>query len=137
MSKFTLVLIILSSILYHNISKNIPLGTNSFLSLAISYGVACIFSLVLFSLDHNNLKSELHNLNWTSFVLGFAIFGIELGYILLYKNGWDISTSSLTLSSITSILLLFIGIIFYRESISLTNFFGVIICLVGLFLIKK
>jgi len=34
-------------------------------------------------------------LNWTSFALAFAIAGVEIGFLLAYRAGWNISLGAI------------------------------------------
>jgi len=131
-----LVSVIVANIFYHNIAKCQPVNANPYLSLTISYIVSAILTFLLFCFYNGNIKNDIVNLNWTSFLLGLAIVGIELGYILLYRNGWTISTAALTANIIVAILLLFIGFLVYRENISAFQIIGTILCIIGLWLIN-
>ncbi len=68
--------------------------------------------------------------------MGFAIVGIELGYILMYRNGWEISSAALVANIIVAVLLLLIGFLFYKDVITGIQLLGAILCIVGLLLIK-
>lgn len=131
-----LVIVILSNIFYHNLAKNQPSNINPFLALTVAYSVSAIFTFILFFVFKGDLKTDFVNINWISYALGVVIVGIELGYIIMYRNGWTISTSALIANSIVALLLLVIGLLFYKELITLTQVIGVILCIAGLILIK-
>jgi len=131
-----LVSVIIANVFYHNIAKCQPANVNPYLSLTVSYTVSAILTFLLFCFYNGSIKNDIVNLNWTSFLLGFAIVGIELGYILLYRNGWTISTAALIANITVAILLLFIGFLIYRENISIFQIIGTILCVIGLLLIK-
>jgi len=131
-----LISVIVANIFYHNIAKCQPANANPYLSLTISYIISAILTFLLFCFYNGNIKNDIVNLNWTSFLLGVAIVGIELGYILLYRSGWTISTAALTANITVAILLLFIGFLIYRENISSFQLIGTILCIIGLLLIN-
>lgn len=131
-----LLSVIIANICYHNISKNQPQSANAFLILGVAYVVSAIMTLMLYFLNHGNLKTDVSNLNYTSILLGIAIVGIELGYILLYRNGWTISTAALIANVTVAILLFIIGFLFYKETISVSQLIGTVLCLSGILLIK-
>ena len=83
------------------------------------------------------LKRGLPQLSWSSIVLGFSLIGIELGYILLYRYGWKVNTGSLLVNAAVSLLLIFLGMMVYREMLSPRQVIGVIFCLLGTFMISK
>jgi len=70
-------------------------------------------------------------------VLGFAIVGLEVGSMYMYKVGWNMNTGYLMHSGIFAITLLFLGYFLYKEQITPTKIAGLLLCLLGLFLIKK
>lgn len=140
MSKYLpIALIVLSNIFYHICSKQTPNNIHPMASLTITYIIGAISSIILyFTMSKGgNLLNEFRHLNWTSFVLGIAIVGLEAGYIYLYKAGWNINSAQLAASSILAIALIVVGYLLYREAITLTKVIGVIICLIGLMFINK
>lgn len=131
-----LLLVICSNIIYHNTAKNTPGAANPFLSIGISYVISTIITFGLFFINGGNLGKDIQRLNWTSYILGIAIVGIELGYILMYRTGWKISSSSLVANICATTLLIFISIFWYKELLSLKQVIGIIFCMAGLILIK-
>jgi len=134
-----IALIVLSNVFYNVCSKSTPAEINPFASLTITYVIGALFSGVMyFALNKGgNLLQEYHHVNWSTFVLGLAIVGLEAGSIYMYKAGWNISTGQLVYSSILAIILIMVGYFFYHEAISGTKIAGILICMVGLFLINK
>ena len=80
---------------------------------------------------------ELRQLNWTSVVLAIAIAGIEAGYLWAYREGWNISVRALTSYVTVAMHLLPIGLLFFKEKISPINLLGIIVCILGLFLLHQ
>lgn len=134
-----IALIVLSNVFYHLCSKSTPAQVNPLASLTVTYAVAAAACAVLyFALNRGgSLLQEYRHLNWSTFVLGAAIVGLEAGSIYMYKAGWNISTGQLVCSSILSVLLILIGYFFFRESLSMTKIAGILICMAGLYLINK
>lgn len=128
--------VIFSNIIYHNIAKNQPQNANPFLILGLSYLISAIITFLLFFINNGNFKTDLQNVNPAGLLLGFAIVGIELGYILMYRNGWTISTGALIANVTVALILLFIGFLVYKEQISAFQIIGTCLCLIGLFLVK-
>lgn len=73
---------------------------------------------------------------WTPFVLGLAIVGLEAGYVFLYRAGWKVSSGALTANICLAVALLIIGYLLYKETITIKQLAGVVVCGVGLFLIN-
>lgn len=133
------IIVIFSNTLYHICSKSTPRDANMFMSLVVTYLVATASSIAfyLFSAQNNGILSDVKFLNWTSILLGVGIFGIELGFIKMYRAGWNISAASLLTNAAISILLIFIGLIFYREHLSTNQMIGIVLCLAGLFFFNR
>lgn len=134
-----IILIVVSNIVYHVCSKSTPGDLNPFASLTVTYTVGAVVSAIAFFIQNpgENLWLQYKHINWTAFLLGLAIVGLEAGSIYMYKAGWNISTGQLVYSSILALCLIFVGYFFYRESITFTKVMGILVCLFGLFLINK
>ncbi|WP_243085022.1 hypothetical protein [Lachnospira eligens] len=68
---------------------------NPFASLIITYlvGAAVAFIMFLILGDSRDILTELKKANWTSFVLGIVLVGLEVGFIYAYKAGWKVSAA--------------------------------------------
>ena len=133
-------LLVFSNTIYQICAKSIPGDIHPLAALSITYGVATVATIVLFLLlnrGESSLLAEYRNLNWSSFVLGVCIVGLELGFIYLYKAGWPVSTGNLVASSALAVVLIFVGLFLYKETITLSKGLGVVICMVGLFFINR
>ena len=134
-----ILVIVLSNIFYNVCSKSTPADISPFASLTVTYAIGAVVSGVLFFVlnRHGSLLAEYRHLNWTAFVLGFAIVGLEAGSIAMYKAGWAISTGQIVYSSLLVICLIAVGRIFYHEPLTLNRIAGVLICLAGMYVINR
>ncbi|MBQ7020879.1 MAG: EamA family transporter [Phascolarctobacterium sp.] len=134
------VLVVVGANTIYNIStKSTPANVNAFASLAMTYVMAALSSVVLFFLtsDSKNLLAELAKTNWTAYALGVAIIGLEFGYICIYRAGWKIGVASLVANISLACVLLVVGYFFYKEVITLKQLLGMGVCAIGLMLIVK
>ncbi|MBQ6907973.1 MAG: hypothetical protein IJQ28_06300 [Clostridia bacterium] len=136
---FPVVIIVFSNVFYNLATKFTPSQANSFLSLTITYITAAVLSFVSFIItsDTKNLAVEFSKLNWTAYVLGITIIGLELGYILLYRAGWKIGVGSLVANITLACVLLLIGVFCFKENFSIKQLLGMVICVIGLVMITK
>ena len=134
-----IALAIVSDVVYQVASKSTPPGLNPFASLTITYLIASAFSTAVFFITSRggSLVHEWSGINWTAFVLGFAIVGLEAGSIFMYKAGWNINTGYVVKAISVGILLIAVGYLAYKEQITVTKVAGVAVCLAGLVLINK
>ncbi|MGI6211392.1 MAG: hypothetical protein ACOYJJ_02280 [Anaerovoracaceae bacterium] len=125
--------------LYQVACKQTPQSANAFLSLSVTYLVAAALCLSLFALQTHftSFGSEVSKLNWTSWVLGMTIVGLEVGSIFMYRAGWNINTGSLVANIGLAISLVFIGFLFYKEAITMNKMIGILLCIAGLIMINR
>jgi drug/metabolite transporter (DMT)-like permease len=129
---------VLSSLLYHVILKFTPSDVNPAISLAVTYAVAVLVSLALlpvFPLS-GSILGALKELNWASYALALALVGLEVSFLLAYRAGWNISTAALLVNVAVTLLVLPIGVLALKESLSIVNAVGVLVCLAGLLMIN-
>ncbi|MCB2178323.1 EamA family transporter [bacterium] len=131
-------LTILSNVFYHIFQKVTPQNVNPMLSLAVSYlvaGAVCLALLPVFPLKEG-LREEIRHINWASVGLAFTLVGLELGFLLAYRAGWSISLAGLVSNATVSLILLPVGLMFFREKLSVVNAFGVVLAIAGLILMN-
>lgn len=136
---FSIILIVASNIFYNICQKSTPQKANPFAALLITYLTAAALSFIAFHFykpDKGFLQS-FKDVNWTSIVLGIAIVGLELGYLMAYRAGWNISVGSLVANIILALMLVPIGILFYKEGFGMNKVLGAVFCIIGLILINK
>lgn len=135
----SIVLIVASNIIYNITQKSTPQRANPFAALLVTYLTATVMAFigVLISRDHKSLVHSFENINWTSIALGVSIVGLEFGYLMAYRAGWNISIGSLVANILLAVILIPIGIIVYKEGFSITKVFGALLCIAGLLLINK
>lgn len=134
-----IALAVFSDIFYQICSKSTPETLNPFASLTITYMVGAAFSAIIFFImsGGGNLISAWKEVNWTTFVLGLAIVGLEVGSIYMYRVGWNINTGYIVKSLILAIALILVGYFIYKEQFTVTKAAGIAVCLLGLYLINK
>lgn len=133
-----IALVVFSNTLYQICAKEVPGGVNAFATLTVTYLVGALASGVLFFVTGNgaSLLQEYGRLNWASFLLGLVIVGLEAGWIYAYKAGWPVSTAFIVQSAILAGFLLLVGYLLYHESLAWNKIAGVVICLIGLYVIN-
>lgn len=134
-----IVLIVLSNAFYHVCAKSMPNTINPMASLTITYLTGAVVSGILYFVLNpgSNLLQQYTHLTWSPFVLGMSIVGLELGNIYMYKVGWNINTGYIVQSAIVAIVLLFVGLLLFKEMITGSKVVGIAICMIGLYFITK
>ena len=127
----------LSTVLYNLLQKMTPSDANPALALTVTYGVALGTTLVLFAIfPTGNLAGSFQKLNWVSFALGLAIAGVEVGTLLAYRAGWQLSLLGIMVNVLASLVLVTLGVVLFKEKLTLVNIMGILVCLAGLVMIN-
>lgn len=134
-----IVMVVLANVGYHLCAKAITTDVNQWLSLAITYAIAFIltFGIYLFSSHGSTLRQDLHTLPWASFALGGIVIGLELGNILMYQAGWDVSVGSLVCNIALAIALVFVGAAVFGEQVTSIKVAGVLVCCAGIWMVTR
>lgn len=131
-----LVLVIGATTLYHIAQKSVSPQVNPMLSVTVNYVTALVVSLLILPFyPGKSLRVSWRNLNWASVAVGVAIVGIELGFVVAYRAGWRISVASLIANVATALLLVAVGVVFFREHLSGRSVAGIALCILGLGLV--
>jgi multidrug transporter EmrE-like cation transporter len=135
---FSITLAILSSALYHFSAKSTPVNINFAISLVITYAVALIITIVstFFFPAPNGIVAELKQLNWASFLMALAIVGIEFGFLMVYRSGWNLGIAAVVVNVVASLILLPVAIFLFKDKISWVNVIGIFVCLAGLVMLN-
>ncbi len=111
--RWPILMVVAANTLYNVCAKSTPRDVNGFASLAVTYAAAAVCAVLLFYLtgEQKNLAARLGKTNWTAWVLGLSIVGLEFGFLCVYRAGWKISTGNLVASITLSCVLLAVGIL--------------------------
>ena len=62
---------------------------------------------------------------------------IEMGFLLAYRTGWRISIAAVATNAAAALVLIPIGLLVFKDHLSLKNVVGLVFCLVGLALLMR
>lgn len=135
---YPIMIIVASNVMYNVCQKSMPSKVNPFAALTVTYLIAavCSFSAFFVSAKGKQGFGEFSKINWASFLLGAVIVCLELGYFLAYRNGWAMNRVSVTANILLAVILIFVSTIFFKESITVRQIAGIVVCAGGLLLIS-
>jgi len=134
----SIALTIAGNIAYHLLNKSVAPGAHPFASLVATYGIGFLASLaVLTATARTTVLADLGELNWASYALGVVVVSLEVGFLLAYRAGWRINMAALYSNVAVGLLLLPIGALLYRETLSATNALGVALAVAALVLMNR
>jgi uncharacterized membrane protein len=124
---------------YHIAQKSIPKEMNPFLVTILAYVVGIVLCAVcaLAYPSRRPLVESLKESNWAVFTLGVAAASIEIGFLLAYRAGWRISVAAVATNAAVTVMLIPIGVIIFKDHLSLRNILGLIFCILGLVLVAR
>lgn len=132
-------LTVIGMVLYHLSQKAVPKETNPFFVIAIAYVVGIVLCIAL-AFTYPGKKSLIETFkasNWAVFTLGAAAALIELGFLLAYRSGWRISIAAVATNAAAALVLIPLGLLVFKDHLSLRNVVGLIFCVVGLALVIR
>jgi drug/metabolite transporter (DMT)-like permease len=135
---FSITLAITSSALYHFTQKQIPANANAAVSVIVTYLCALVLSVALlyFLPPANGLASAVRELNWASYALALSLVGLEVGFLLVYRAGWNIGLAAVLVNVVASLILVPVAILVFSERLSAVNILGILVCLSGLVMLN-
>ena len=128
------LLAITGQVLYHVTQKSISPGAHPVISLLMFYLLAAVLTLPLFLFFplNDSLLDEIKKLNWAVYGVAASIVLIEIGFLLAYRAGAELSSAAVLTAAIVAVSTLLIGAIFFRESLSIAKLSGIALCLGGI-----
>jgi drug/metabolite transporter (DMT)-like permease len=134
-----LLVTVTGSVMYHVVQKYLAPNANPVLVLLVTYVVAFAASLLLFVFFplKDSLQVEVSRIGVPNIILGASIILIEVGWILAYRAGLNVNVGSLIGNLMVALVLIPVGLLLFREHLTLTNVAGIVLCIVGLILINQ
>ncbi|MBO0727036.1 MAG: EamA family transporter [Blastocatellia bacterium] len=134
-----IVMIIFGGALYHVAQKSVPRTVNPFAAIMFAYGIGATLCAIGLAFDRSGATflNSIKNSNWAVVALGVGALIIEVGFLLAYRAGWNISLASVVTNISVTVILIPIGLLVFKEHLSLRSVAGIACCLLGLYLISK
>lgn len=140
-SKLFIALMIAFSgqVLYHFCQKAVAPNVNPIIALVAFYLVAALASLPLFALFplKQSVMLEMQSMNWAVVGVAVAIVLIEVGFLLAYRAGGELSSAFVFTSAAVACTLLMLGVVIHAESINATKLIGIGLSLAGIYLVSR
>ena len=134
-----ILIVITCTVIYHLCSKSMPKHVNPFFNILIVYIIAFITSLIYFLLSNENVGiiESIKAINYAVPILAISLVGLEMGFLMLYRIGWNISIGALVNGILASTMLAIIGVIAFEENFGVNRIIGLSLCFVGLYLLSN
>jgi len=129
---------ILGAVGYQYFVKQIPASINPVVSVLGMYVAVLAMGLILlpFIPPEGGLMKHIRQLNWIQVAVAGSVLLIELGFLLMYRSGWNLSTGNLVTGIFVNIILVSLGVWLLGEKVTLINGLGIILSIIGVSLIS-
>jgi drug/metabolite transporter (DMT)-like permease len=124
---------------YHIAQKAVPVTAHPLALLAVAYAIAaaaCLAMLPLFA-PGQSLRAAFGSVPWMVVLIALGMLGLEVGYLLAYRAGWPLSLTAVGASTLVALVLVPVGVAFFRETVTPVRIAGIALCLAGLALLAR
>lgn len=134
-----ILMAIAGGVTYHVGQKAIPPTVHPFAAVIIAYSIGILLCAVgmFFDPAGRSFAASVKDTNWAVIAVGVGAVVIEVGFLLAYRAGWNINSASVVCNISVALLLIPVGLLAFREHLSLRQAAGIGCCLVGLYLLSK
>ena len=78
----------------------------------------------------------LRQLNWAGYLLGVSTVGLEVGFLLAHRSGWNIGLAAVLVDAAASLILVPVALLVFRDKLIGINIAGIMTCLDGLIMLN-
>jgi len=133
----TILFASISVVGYQIVQRSMPTGSNPFTLVAIAYALGILFCALLAPIFGRPIGLEDAALlrQWQIWGLAVSIVCIEVGYLLTYRAGWSLATTTSVTYTSSMMVLAAIGAVFFSEDLSLRKVAGLALATIGLWML--
>jgi multidrug transporter EmrE-like cation transporter len=134
-----LLLVVGGSVMYHLSAKSIPAAFDPMAALIGLYATALAGAVVVVALTRAWRPATATVRLWhpTIAMVGVGALLIEMGFLLAYRGGLAVSTTSIVANGIVAVLLVGLGSLWFGEPFTIVKVVGVLLCLAGVGLLQR
>ena len=132
-----MTLLVLSVVIYQVAFRLVPKDLSPWHILFVVYTLGALICFILGLQEKTSLWQTIKGTNFAVLIVTLGVVGIELGYLLSFRAGWPLTKAGLTSNVAVSLLVIPIGLLFFKEKLSLVNMAGIVLCVLGLILVIR
>ena len=134
----SIALVIAANVGYHLFQKTIRPEVIAPASLVVTYLVALVGSAVLLWAwpSSEGPVAALRRAGPSSYLLGLAVVGLEVGFLWAYRSGWDISITAAYANVAVAVALVPIGVLAFSDRMDGRRIAGLLLAVAGLWLLS-
>ena len=129
---------VVGAIGYQYFVKRVPASLNPVVSVIGVYGSVLVLSATLLAAfpTQGGLLKQFRQLGWVQLVIAVAVLMIEIGFLLMYRYGWQLNTGNLVTGAVVNVALVVVGLSVLGEKVNAANILGIAVTIVGVALIS-
>ena len=122
---------------YQYLVKRVPASLNPVVSVIGVYGSVLVLSAILLVAfpTQGGLLRQFRQLSWIQLVIAVAVLMIEIGFLWMYRYGWELSTGNLVTGAAVNLTLVVVGLSVLGEKVNAANILGIAVTIIGVALI--
>ena len=122
---------------YQYFVKRVPVSINPIVSVIAMYLAVLVLGGILLLLfpAEGGLRQHIRQLSRVQLALAVSIMMIELGFLLMYRYGWNLGTGNLVTGVFINLILVGLGVTLLGEKVSTVNVIGIAFCILGVALV--
>ena len=123
---------------YQYFVKRVPVTINPIVLVIAMYVAVLAISVAILTVFpvEGGLNNHFRQLSWVQLALAISIMMIELGFLLMYRYGWNLSTGNLVTGVFVNLILIGLGVTLLGEKVNFVNAIGFMFCILGVALIS-
>jgi len=123
---------------YQFFVKRVPVTINPVVSVIGMYVAVLVISVFLLPLfpSEGGLRHHFRQLNWIQLALAVSVTMIELGFLLMYRYGWNLSIGNIVTGVFVNLILVGLGVALLGEKVSPINAIGIVMSIIGVAMIS-
>ena len=126
--------VVLADVIYQVCAKKISSRADPLAALGVTYLVSAAVCIGLYyGTGGMDLLADMSHVRLAAAGIGFAVTGLEVGCVYMYKAGWAMNVGFILYTA----ALLVVGAVFYGEAVSFTAIAGLIITSSGMYMIVR
>ena len=129
---------IVGAVGYQYFVKRVPVSLNPIVSVIAMYVAVLALGVILLPLfpADGGLLHHFRQLSWIQLALAVSVLMVELGFLMMYRYGWNLSTGNLVTGVVINLILVGLGVTMFGEQVSIVNAIGIAFCILGVALIS-
>ena len=134
-----IALLVVAHTIYQISAKSVPDAMDPFAAVFFNYVVAAALAFCLWMVmgQDRSLTTQLSKMNWAPVTMAMAITAVEVASVFMYKVGWNISIGSTVANILTAIALAGVGVLIYKDVMTVNQLIGIGLCIAGLVVMNR